>query len=101
MTDIETSRRETLRWRIIQALNVGRPYPVGEDVLMRTVSGPDMPISPRDLRVELDYLEARDLATVDGKNTPNWSAKLSRYGVDIAEYTIDAHPGIARPVKYW
>ena len=25
----------------------------------------------------------------------------SRYGVDIAEYTIDCEPGIARPAKYW
>lgn len=101
MTDIQTSLRETLRWRIIQALNVGRPYPVGEDVLMRTVSGPDMPISPRELRRELDYLEARDLVAVEGKQTPSWASRLTRHGIDIAEYTIDAHPGIARPVKYW
>ena len=30
-----------------------------------------------------------------------WFADLTRLGVDLAEYTIDCQPGIARPDKYW
>ena len=99
--DLERSRREALRWRILQTLNVGRPYPIGEDVLLTTVGGPDMPVTPMQLRRELEYLEHRKLIQLAGKCTSLWSAELNRYGVDVVEYTIDCDPGIARPRKYW
>ena len=99
--DLERQRREVLRWRILQTLDVGRPYPVSEDILLATVVGDDMPISPRELRRELDYIEDRKLIVLIGRDTACWSAELTRYGVDIVEYTIDCHPGIARPKKYW
>lgn len=98
--DLEKGRRETLRWRILQTLNVGRPYPVAEDVLYATVGGEDMPISILDLRRETDYLEGRGLLAID-RTGPSWSARLTREGVDVVEYTVEAEPGIARPAKYW
>ena len=99
--DLEKSQRETLRWRILQALDVGRPYPVSEDVLMSTVAGDDMPITPRDLRRALDYLADRKLLQLKGRDTPCWNAELTHYGVDVVEYTVECFPGIARPKKYW
>jgi hypothetical protein len=93
--------KEVLRWRIMQTLNVGRPYPVGEDTILATVAGDDMPITPLDLRREMDYLEDRKLVNLSGKNTPIWAAELTHYGVDVVEYTLECHPGIARPPKYW
>jgi hypothetical protein len=93
--------KEVLRWRIMQTLNVGRPYPVGEDTILATVAGDDMPITPLDLRREMDYLEDRKLVCLTGKNTPIWAAELTHYGVDVVEYTLECHPGIARPPKYW
>lgn len=98
---LDKSRRETLRWRIIQTLNIGRPLPVSEDILLQTVGGPDMPITRHDVRRELDYLRVRELVTIKGQGTPQWSAELKRYGVDLAEYAVECEPGIARPVKYW
>ena len=94
-------RREVLRWRIIQTLNIGRPYPVSEDILYQTVAGPDMPVREFDVRKELDYLRVRELVKIRGQGTPKWTAELTRYGVDLAEYNIDCEAGIARPVKYW
>lgn len=99
--DLEKKRREVLRWRILQTLNVGRPYPVGEDLLFSTVAGPDMPVTPMEIRRELDYLEDRKLIELSGKGSSTWSANLTRYGVDLVEYTIECDPGIARPRKYW
>lgn len=99
--DLEKNRREILRWRILQALDVGRPYPVSDDLLLATVAGEDMPATITDMRRELDYLEDRALLKVFGKETPHWTADLTRYGVDLVEYTIDCDPGIARPTKYW
>lgn len=99
--DLEKNRREALRWRILQTLDVGRPYPVSDDILLATVAGDDMPVTPTELRRELDYLEDRKLLVITGRDTAHWIAELTRYGVDIVEYTIDCHPGIARPRKYW
>ena len=99
--DLEKKRIEVLRWRILQTLNVGRPYPVSEEVIMATVGGEDMPVTPRELRREMDYLEDRKLIVISGKDTAFWSADLTHHGVDVAEYTVECLPGIARPVKYW
>ena len=99
--DMEKKRIEVLRWRILQTVEKGRPYAVSEEIIMATVSGDDMPVSPRELRREMDYLEDRKLITLKGRDTACWSAELTHYGVDVVEYTIDCHPGIARPKKYW
>jgi len=99
--DQEKKRIEVLRWRMLQALDVGRPYPVSEDLLMATVGGEDMPVTPRELRREMAYLEDRKLVVIGGKNTACWSAELSHHGIDVAEYTVECLPGIARPAKYW
>jgi len=99
--DPEKKRIEVLRWRILQTLDVGRPYPVSEDVIMATVGGEDMPVTPRELRREMDYLEDRKLIVISGRDTACWSADLTHHGVDVAEYTVECLPGIARPAKYW
>jgi len=99
--DLEKKRIEVLRWRIIQTLDVSRPYPLDEDVIMAAVGGEDMPVTPRELRRELDYLDDRKLIQVTGKNMARWSAELTHHGVDVAGYTVECLPGIARPPKYW
>lgn len=98
---IDKNRREVLRWRIVQTLEIGRPYPVSEDILFQTVAGPDMPVTSFDVRRELDYLRVRELLIIKGQGTPQWHAALTRHGVDLAEYNIACEPGVARPVKYW
>ena len=99
--DLEKSRRETLRWRILQTLDVGRPYAVAEDILLATVAGQDLPATPTDVRREIDYLEERNLVKVSGRDSLYWSTELTRVGIDLVEYTVDCEPGIARPRKYW
>ena len=51
------------------------------------------------MRRELDYLETRDLVKVFTDPLGQVSAELTRFGIDIAEYTVDVEPGIARPPK--
>jgi hypothetical protein len=99
--DLEKKRIEVLRWRIIQTLDVARPYPLTEGVIIAAVGGEDMPVTSRELRRELDYLEGRKLITVSGKDAEYWSAELTHHGVDVVEYTVECLPGIARPPKYW
>ena len=101
MPDIARARREHLRWLIILTLNNARPIGAAEHLIL-TVAHADYPdATPQELRRELDYLEGRGLLDITKTPDGRWLAKLTRYGVDIAEYTIDCEPGIARPAKYW
>jgi len=54
-----------------------------------------------ELRREMDYLHDRELIKLDKQPSGRWHAELSRFGVDVAEYTVSCEPGIARPAKYW
>lgn len=99
--DAEKSHRETLRWVILLALNAARPLGAGEILIIGAVRQAIPDVTARELRNELDYLAERDLIRLEGRDSPQWRAKLTRYGVDVAEYTVDCEPGIARPPKYW
>ena len=101
MVDQSKVRRESMRWNILLTLNNARPIGAYEELVLSTIQAIYPDATALEIRRELDYLGDRDL--VDLNKTPSgaWFADLTRYGVDIAEYTIDCDPGIARPVKYW
>lgn len=98
--DMDKARRETNRWLILQCLDSARPLGAGEALLMSALSDVTR-LTQLELRRELDYLQERKLVDLSGQNSPQWHAKLTRHGVDVAEYTVDVDPGIARPHKYW
>ena len=101
MIDIERARRENLRWFILLTLNSARPLGTSEAVILSTVQGIIPDCTQREMRIELDYLEERELIKLKGRSGPCWHAELNRLGVDLVEYTVDCDPGIARPDKYW
>ena len=68
------------------------------------VSAADFPDDERARRlVEREFnLSWRDTLPAGNQVTAGrWFADLTRFGTDVAEYTIDCDPGIARPQKYW
>ena len=101
MVDQAKVRRESMRWNILLTLNNARPIGAYEELVLSTIQAIYPDATALELRRELDYLADRKL--VDLNKTPSgaWFADLTRYGVDIAEYTIDCAPGIARPENYW
>ncbi len=101
MVDHSKVRRESMRWNLINTLDKARPHTSSEQFLLDVMRAIYPDATALEVRRELDYLADRKL--VDLNKTPSgaWFADLTRYGVDIAEYTIDCAPGIARPVKYW
>lgn len=101
MTDIARVRREALRWNLLATLNKNRPYTASEQFLLEVMQTIYQGVTPDEVRRELDYLADRGLLGLDKKPSGAWFADLSRYGVDVVEYTVDCHPGIARPAKYW
>lgn len=98
--DLDKARRETNRWLILQCLNCSRPIGAGEMLLITALQDVAL-ITQQELRRELDYLKSRELVELTGIGTQQWHAKLSRHGIDVAEYTIECEAGIARPQQYW
>lgn len=101
MIDAEKSHRETLRWLILLSLNAARPLGAGEALILSAARQAIPDATPRELRAELDYLAERELIHLEGRDSPQWRAKLTRAGIDVAEYTVPCEPGIGRPAKYW
>jgi len=97
--DLAKAMREEVRWRILVAADFGRPYPVTEQIIWHTLSDIKLLVTPLELRQELDYLDKRQLIDINGRDTPIWSATLTRDGIDVVEYTVPCDPGIARPPR--
>ncbi len=99
--DLAKVRREHMRWLIILTLNNARPIGAFESVILSVAQSEYPDATQMEVRRELDYLHDRELVELIKQPDGKWFADLTRYGVDIAEYTIDCDPGIARPKKYW
>lgn len=100
MIDQAKTRREFLRWIILLTLNNARPAGCYEELVLMTVQGYYLDATAHELRRELDYLFDRKLVALRKEPSGRWFCDLTRYGVDVVEYTVDCDPGIARPAKY-
>lgn len=98
--DSRKHEREEGRWRVLRALDAGRPHAVAETLIHLALEDIELPFTPHDLRKELDYLASRELIEIQDRDAPTWMARLTRHGIDFVEYTIPAQPGIARPKKW-
>lgn len=101
MLDAAKTRRESIRWYILLTLNNARPEGAYEEVVLTTIQGIYRDSTAQEIRRELDYLADRKLAEVKREPSGRWFADVTRYGVDVVEYTVDCDAGIARPQKYW
>jgi len=103
MTTIDSHkvRRESMRWYLLLALNNARPEELVEEIIQSTMRSIYPDATAIEVRRELEYLAGRSLVEIRREPSGRWWSKLTRHGVDIAEYTIACEPGIARPEKYW
>ena len=101
MIDTAKVRRESIRWNILLILNNARPCGTYEEVVLATLQSIYPDATALELRRELDYLADRRLVDLTREPGGRWFADLTRYGTDVAEYTVDCDPGIARPHNYW
>ena len=99
--DMPKIRREGLRWLILLTLNNARPVGAYEGLILTVAQSEYPDATALELRRELDYLYDRKLIALKKEPSGRWFSDLTRFGTDIAEYTIDCAPGIARPAKYW
>jgi len=101
MVDMHKVRREDIRWQILLTLNNARPLGAYEELVLSVIRSTYTDATPLEVRRELDYLNDRGLVNLRKEAAGRWFGDLSRYGIDVAEYTVDCDPGIARPIKYW
>ncbi len=101
MVDAAKIRREALRWLILLTLNNARPIGAFEGPILSVAQSEYPDATALEMRRELDYLDDRKLVEVEKRPDGRWFCALTRYGVDVAEYTVACEPGIARPEKYW
>jgi hypothetical protein len=101
MIDQTKVRRESMRWLILLTLNNARPIGAYEELVLATLQAMYQDATPMELRRELDYLADRGLVELRKEPSGRWFADLTRDGTDVAEYTVECDPGIARPPKYW
>lgn len=99
--DIDQIRREQIRWTLILGLYNARPQGAYEQVLLAIIQALYPDSTQLEVRRELDYLEDRKLVELRKEANGRWWGDLTRHGVDFKEGTIEAQPGIARPLKYW
>ena len=95
------SRRESMRWHIMNALDKARPIGALDVLLLDVMRSIYPDTTANEIHQQLDYLEQRQLVKVERQPVGNWHSCLTSLGVDVVEYTVDCHAGIARPVKYW
>jgi hypothetical protein len=101
MVDHMKVRREAIRWFVLLTLNNARPIGAFEGPILAVIQSEYPDATPLELRRELDYLADRELVELRKHPDGRWHADLTRHGMDVAEYTVDCEPGVARPAKYW
>ena len=97
--DIAKARHEELRWLILLALNAARPVGTSEVIVRRAIDPVIPGVTDLEIRCQLDYLAERNLVEME-RDRPVWFAKINSHGIDIVEYTVVCHPGIARPANW-
>jgi hypothetical protein len=99
--DNEKVRRESMRWLVMLTLYNASPIGAYEELVLATVQAMYPDATALEVRRHLDYLASRALIELMKHPSGRWFADLTRDGTDVAEYTVDCDPGIARPPKYW
>lgn len=90
-------RRETMRWLILNTVNISRPQGMYTEALLPIIQSVYPDATHLEIRRELDYLEERELVSIEKDPLDRWFVNLKRYGIEVVEYTCPCDPGIARP----
>ncbi|MBN8488232.1 MAG: hypothetical protein J0M20_10990 [Burkholderiales bacterium] len=90
-------RREQIRWFLLVAANVSRPVGIYTEAMLPIVQATYPDATHKEIRINLDYLSERGLVHITRDGMDRWFVELTRFGIDLVEYTVPVEPGIARP----
>lgn len=95
---LELARIKMTRYRILKTLDVGRPYPVGDGLLVEILNDADLNVTKLQVRRALQYLQDKGFVeVVEPKGASHWEARLLPAGIDYVEDTTQVDSGISRP----
>ena len=97
----ELQRLEGGRWELLRVLNVSGHIGATETMMYHALVAQWLKTTRGWIKDQLDYLESRELITLERHELKDWRAKLTRHGWDVTSYVVECEPGIARPPKYW
>lgn len=95
--DFAKIRREEIRWHLLSAVNLSRPAGIYTEPLLAIIRSVYPDATHHEVRVNLDYLEEREMVRIDKDALDRWMVDLTRTGIDFVEYNISGQPGVARP----
>jgi hypothetical protein len=95
--DMAKIRREAMRWHLLAAINLSRPQGIYTEPLLSIIQAVYPDATHHEIRVNLDYLEEREMVKIAKDPMDRWFLDLTRTGIEFVEYTIEAQPGVARP----
>jgi len=95
---LEQARVKMIRYRILKTLDAGRPYPVGDGLLVEVLVDADLNVTQHEIRKALQYLNDKSFVKLDDKGT-HWEARLLPAGVDYVENPSVVDMGITRPAE--
>lgn len=93
---ISNVRRERARWRVLRILQASRPVGASERIISRILTETGLPYSSADLRRELTWMADAGLIEIIAEEDGTVAAKLTRDGIDVAEYSVPAPEGVRR-----
>lgn len=96
-TLLDKVRREAIRWHLLTIANIARPQGIYTEAMLPVIQAVYVDATHLEVRRQLDYLEERECVRIKRDPTDRWYVELTRWGVDIVEYTVDCQPGISRP----
>lgn len=99
--DVLKSRRESMRWHLLNALDKARPIGALDILLLDIIRCIYADSTATELHAQLDYLHSHHFVELDKRSDGHWHAKLTHIGIDVVEYVAECPKGIARPQKYW
>lgn len=97
--DLEELSRETARWVMLDAMRINYPVRTGLDLMTRVVTGAELGGSRKDVEKNLHFLKDLGLVELQGGNGRTTTAKLTSYGMQVAEYAKPCPAGISRPER--
>lgn len=87
-----------MRWHLLSAVNLSRPMGINTVALLPIVRSVYQDATHQEVRRELDYMETREMVAIKRDPLDHWFVSMTRMGIDFVEYTVEAQPGVARPM---
>lgn len=94
---LERSRRPWVRGCILRAVADGEHLGATDAMCRNVAITWGAGCTMQRIRLEMEYLEAGGLVTLERSEIRPWKERLTRAGRDVTDYTVEAPKGVERP----